>query len=164
MGALSKLEIYGIAIALLAIAIFAGGAYEHHVGYVAGQKNIQTKFDAFVNDTKAAGLQAQKDNLEKERLYATQITTANVERSDALKRLSVTQANSNRRASADNPSAAAGSKAVCISSDAYNSAFQQFGKQLDGFIQDARKLIGEGDAAQIDAQTLLKAWPSAKSP
>lgn len=158
---MSKLEIYGIIAVVLGLAI--AGAYfkGHHAGYVEGAHEVQVKFDQFVNDTKEAGLKAQQDNLDKEKLYATNIATANAGRTDALQRLQLAQAaaNSSRRASANNPTASSASGNVCFSAAAYNAAFKQFGADLDRFIQDARGFAAEGDRAAIDASALIKAWP-----
>lgn len=162
MGSLSKLEVYGIGLLLIVLAAGAFGFYEHHQGYLTGKLEVQTKFDAFVNETKAAGLKQQQDNLDKEKTYAAQIATANTGRADALQRLQLAQQaaeRAGRRAASNNPAAAAGRSKVCFTAAGYNAAFKQFGADLDRFIQNARGFAVEGDAAQIDATTLIRAWP-----
>lgn len=159
---MTRLEIYGIIALVLALAIGGAYAYGHHGGYVEGSHDVQVKFDAFVNDTKAAGLKAQQDNLDKEKLYATNIANANAGRATALSELQRVQAaaSAGRRASSSNPAAPAGSSYVCIESKSYNAAFQQFGKRLDEFLPAVRGLAVEGDKAQIDAQSMIRAWPT----
>lgn len=158
---MSKIELYGIGLFVMALAFASAYALGHHRGYVEGEQVVQVKFDKFVNDTTAAGLKAQQDNLDKEKTYATNIANATAGRAYALGELQRLQAaaSAGRRASTNNPSAAAGSKQVCIDSAAYNAAFQQFGSKLDGFIQAARGLAVEGDSAQIDAKSVIDAWP-----
>lgn len=161
MNPISRIEIYAIIAAVLGLAIFGAYFTGHHRGYVEGEQVVQVKFDKFVNDTTAAGLKAQQDNLDKEKLYATNIANATAGRAYALGELQRLQAaaSAGRRASTSNPRAAAGSKQVCIDSAAYNAAFQQFGSKLDGFIQAARGFAIEGDSAQIDAKSVIDAWP-----
>lgn len=164
MFGISKLEAYGIVLVVLSL-LMAGAYFKgHHSGYVDGRQEEKVLFDAFVNETKAAGLKQQQDNLDKEKSYATNIANAHAGRDAALSELQRVQsaASAGRRASGSNPVAPAGSRQVCIDTSAYNAAFQQFGKQLDGFLQTTRGLAVEGDAAQIDAQSMIRAWPTDK--
>lgn len=163
MFPLSKPEIYGIALLALGIAASAAGAYFHHQGYIDGRKDVQVQFDAYRNEVNAASLSAEKEKTRMEKIYEDRVASADAGRNSALAGLRAAQAaaSSGRSASASNPVAPSGSKQVCFDAPAYTAAFQQFGKQLDGFIQGARGLIVEGDSAQIDAQTILNAWPKA---
>lgn len=158
---LTKLEIYGAIALVLMLAAGAAGLYERHEGRVEGRAEVQVKFDSFVNETKAAGLEAEQDKLAKEKENAEKVIAAITTRNDALARLQSAQAAASaaRRAMSRNPAAPAGSNQVCFSSAAYNAAFQQFGPGLDRFIQSTSGFVVEGDGATIDAKTLIQAWP-----
>jgi len=112
----------------------------------------------FLSDTKIAGLQAIADNKQKELDNAKRIADADDARDAALSKLRQSTY-SGRRASTENPAAPAGSSKVCYDSKQFDAAFRQFGADLDQFISDARAIVVEGDAANIDAESLIESWP-----
>lgn len=63
MGAITKLEAYGIGLIVIALAAAAFGFYEHHKGYLAGKKEVQIEFDKFKNEVTQAGLKAEQDRI-----------------------------------------------------------------------------------------------------
>lgn len=65
MLGVSKFEVYGIAIVVLGLLMTGAYFTGNHRGYIEGEQVVQVKFDAFVNDTKAAGLKAVADELAK---------------------------------------------------------------------------------------------------
>lgn len=114
-------------------------------------------FETFKIQVKTLGEQAERDAKLKEKGYADSIKIAVSSRADALKRLRDLSARSSPMP--NNPTAPAGSDEICISSGAYNAAFQKFGADLAGFIQGTRGLAIQGDEAQIDAKALFDGWP-----
>jgi hypothetical protein len=152
----TKLEIYGIAFVVLALALAAGGFYEHHQGYLAGKKEVQAEFDAFKNEVKAAGLKAEQDKLAKEKQDAEKITAAVASRDAALNSLRIAAA---RPRGGFVPSAAPGAAdggRICYDRQALDAALRRLDSGVSG-------LITEGDGQVINALSLLRAWPSGGS-
>ena len=160
---MTKLEIYGIILLVVALSAGAFGLYERHEGRVEGRAEVQIKFDAFVNEVKAAGLKAETDKLAKEKADAKRIDDAVATRNDALNRLRVAQASARTRIVSGGPTAPAGSSQVCFNSAGYNAAFQQFGAGLNRFLQATAGYAYEGDSAGLDTKALIQAWPSVKT-
>jgi hypothetical protein len=157
---LPKLELYGIVFLILSLGAAAAGLYERHEGRVEGRKEVQDKWDQETAQLKAAAADAKITQLEREKGYVTQVSLAVSARDAALAGLRAAQASAaSRTASGSNPQAPAGSSYVCYDAPAFNAAFQQFGRQLDGFIQATRGIVAEGDAAAIDARSLIQGWP-----
>lgn len=123
---------------------------------------LQAQFDSFKDKTAALGEQQKAANAIKEKADEEKLNAAVASRDDAMRKLQLAQAaaSASRRASSQNPAAPAGSRQVCFESAAYTAAFQQFGKQLDGFIQATRGLSVEGDVAAINAKSLIDSWPT----
>ena len=150
MPIISKFEIYGIILVIIALAM--GAAY--YKGHKAGADEVQQKFDLFTAQVKAEGEKAKADALQKEKDYATQITTATDARNAALSRLQLAQAaaNSSRNRVSLTPAPAAGSTKICFEPVAFAAAIERYRQRVAG-------VVGTGDSAQIDAQTLIQAWP-----
>lgn len=121
----------------------------------------RTAFATFKAQVEANGKIAEAKAKEKEVRDAKQIQVAVAQRDVALGRLRDATSAASRRLS-DSPAAPAGSQNVYLESAAYTAAFREFREQLERSMAEAIRLAAEGDAAQIDAQTLLNAWPSPK--
>lgn len=117
----------------------------------------QHDFEVFRVQVETLGREAERKAHEKEKADAAKIQTAVSERDAALAKL---RSNSGSRRVSTNPAAPAGSSQVCFRSDAYSAAFSEFSGSLNRFLGEAYGLAIEGDAAQIDAQTLIKSWPA----
>lgn len=160
MNPITKLEIYA-AIGLMLVLAMLGAYFK---GKHDGGQIVQLKFDVFVSEVKAAGAKAEADKAIKEKADAEKITAAVAGRDVALARLRDAQASAASRRLPSNPAAPSGSNKVCFSSTAYNAAFKQFGDGLNKFLQSATGFAIEGDTAQLDAQTLVNAWPTQAIP
>lgn len=146
---LSKLEIYGII--LLVVALAMGAAY--YKGHQAGAAEVQTKFDLFTAQVNAAGEKARADALAKEKENADKIAGAVADRDNALAKLRIA---SSRPRGGFVPQPAAGSSdgdRICYSAKALDAAL----RKLDTGISS---LVTEGDGQVINSLTLLKSWPS----
>ena len=152
MNPISKLEIYGIALLLLGLAI--GAAYLK--GKHEGMAEIQAKFDLFTAQVKAEGEKAKADALQKEKDDAKRIADAVTERDVALQRMRSAQAAADaaRRAVPLTPAATAGSSLICFEQKALSAAVERYRGRVRG-------LVAVGDETAIDAAALIKAWPSA---
>ena len=150
MPIISKLEIYGIVLLLIVLAM--GAAY--YKGHVAGAAEVQQKYDLFVAQVNAAGEKARADALTKEKENETKIAAAVSSRDAALN--SLRQASARLAASRVPlvPAAAAGSNSQCFSPKALTAAVESYRAAVFG-------LVAEGERANIDAAALIKAWPSA---
>lgn len=155
----SKLEVYAIAGLIFILAV--AGAYfrGHHSGYEEGFEKEKVEFDKFVNETKAAGLKAEQDRIDKEKSYATQIATATSDRDAALQRMRVAEAAASaaRRAMPLTPAAANGSNLICFEQKALSAAVEQYRGRVRGLAQS-------GDETAVDARALIQAWPSQSKP
>jgi hypothetical protein len=112
---------------------------------------------AEIQNYKVAGELAKKEADRKDKLNADNIKTAVGERDDALAKLRAKSTHPSRVSGV--PAAPVGSSEVCFPTAVYNAAFAGFGQAIDRRLADANRDAIEGDAAQIDAQTLLKGWP-----
>ena len=152
MPIISKLEIYGIA--LLVIALAMGAAY--FKGKHEGMAEVQQKYDLFVAQVNAAGEKAKADALQKEKENDAKITAANTSRDSALARLRDAQASANagRRILSGIPTSASSPDKICFSRAKFESAFGTLNTDLQGLTQ-------RGDTAIIDNKAWLSSWPSA---
>jgi hypothetical protein len=148
---ITKLELYGIVALLMALACGAAYLKGHH----AGAQEVQEKFDLFTAQVRAEGEKAKADALQKEKDYATQITVAVTSRDDALKRMQLAEARANaaRRAMPLTPASTSAGGAICFDQKALSSAVEQYRGRVS-------HLVEQGDEAQLDAQTLVKSWPT----
>lgn len=148
MPIISKLEIYGVF--LLLIALGMGAAY--FKGKHEGMAEVQAKFDLFTAQVKAEGEKARADALAKEKTYADQINAANTGRDRALASLRVEQARP-RGGFVPIPAAGSGGDSkICYERAALDAAL----RKLDTGVS---QIVGSGDQAIIDAAALIKAWP-----
>lgn len=152
MFGISKLEAYGIGLVLLGL-LMAGAYFKgHHSGYVEGRQEVQTQFDAFKNEVKAAGLKAEQDKIAKEKEDAKRINDAVTARDSALASLRIAAA---RPRSGFVPPATSGTpdgSRVCYDRQALDAALRKLDSGVSG-------LVTEGDGQVINALSLLKAWP-----
>ena len=112
---------------------------------------------AFVAQVEANGKIAEAAAKLKEAQDAKQIKDALTQRDVALAKLRGHNSSGYRLPTA---AIAAGSGSqVCFGADAYHAAMGAFGKSLERFVDDAHGFAEQGDAAQIDAVTLIQAWP-----
>jgi len=111
--------------------------------------SVKEEYATFQADVRAKGELAEKERIRKEAEYAKSIKTAVSGRADALKRLR--DSTSSRRASLS-PIAPAGSDLLCFSATEFDRAIEHYRGRVRG-------VVTEGDAAQIDAKSLLEAWP-----
>lgn len=154
---MTRIEIYGIIALVLALALAIGGAYAygHHSGYVDGKQEVQVKFDAFVNETKAAGLKAEQDKIAKEKIDNEKIAAAVTSRDSAITSLRIAQARPRGGFVPNGSGSTADSRKVCYDRAALDAALRSLDTGVSG-------LLVEGDTQVINALTLLKAWPSAQ--
>ena len=122
---------------------------------------VKAQYEGFKQTTEANGKKAEAEAKLKETQNAQTISTAVTSRNDALERLRAVQAaaSSASRRLSGSPTAPAGSSQICLESAAYNAAFAKYRDRLGAGLEGIRRLVIEGDEAQIDAQTLFKAWP-----
>lgn len=146
---------------LLGIALAIAMAAVHH--YRSELNVTEAQFGAFKAQVEAVGKQAEAAAKLQEVANAAKISSAMSDRDAALARLRGVQANANRSFVPNNPAAPAGSRQVCFDSKAYSAAFERFGTGLDASLRRITGVAVEGDVAQLDAVTLLKAWPSTKA-
>lgn len=152
MPILSKLEVYGIVLLIIALAMGAAYFKGHH----AGAQEVQQKFDLFTAQVNAAGEKARADAAIKEKNDEAKITAANTSRDAALARLRDAQASANagRRILSGIPAASGSPDKICFSRAKFESAFGTLNTDLQGLTQ-------RGDTAIIDNKAWLNSWPSA---
>lgn len=153
MFPIDRFDMQAIGWIVLALALAAGAFELHHRGYVEGRQEVQTKFDAFVAETKAVAAQAEADKVKKEAEYAKNLDAANRGRDSALASLRVEQA---RPRGGFVPIPAAGSGAdsrVCFDAGALDAAL----RKLDSGVS---AIVGQGDTALINAKALIAGWPA----
>ena len=131
--------------------------------YRSELKVTEAQFESFKDKTAALGEAAKAAKVLKETQDAKQIADAVVARDDALAKLRQSAGAGSRRLSSA-PAAPAGSNQICFGAAAYTAAFAEFGKSLGRFMAETNGLAIEGDAAQIDAKSLIQAWPKPKTP
>lgn len=127
------------------------------ISYVKGCTDERVKSVAFKAQVEALGKEAEKRKVEKEAQDAKQIKDALSERDAALVKL---RQRPSPRSLPSNTAPASASGYVCLPTATYNSAMGEFRKSLERGMADARGNAEQGDAAQIDAEALLSAWPS----
>jgi hypothetical protein len=139
----------------LLLSSWGWGLYQKHEGRVEGRQEVQTKFDAFVNETKAAGLKAEADKLAKEKADNEKINSAVVARDVALARLQSAQAanSAGRRVLSGIPTSPGSPDKICFSRARFESAFGTLNTDLQGIAQ-------RGDTAIIDNKAWLNSWPT----
>ena len=120
-------------------------------------QSCKTEAAAFKANVEALGKLAEAEKLKKEAQDAKQIQDALTQRDVALRRLS--SVNARRSPVSDNSAGAAAGSTVCIPTTAYNSAMGEFGKSLERFLAETGRYAQVGDEAQIDAVSLIQAWP-----
>lgn len=120
----------------------------------AREKAVQASFDSFVAQTKAIGEVAAKQAKETEAKYAKQAQSAIASRDDALRRLRESATSSGRDRVPITPASAPGDSQICFEPAGFAAAVEGFRGRVQG-------IVTEGQAAQIDAQALLGAWPGA---
>ena len=125
----------------------------------ADLKVCKAGFSEFKSTVEANGKRAQAEAKLKEATNAQAISGALTERDAALVRLRDSQKRSASRRLSSGPAAPAGSDQICISSTAYNAAFQRFRERLVSSLDGLGSLAVEGDEAQLDAKALIEAWP-----
>ena len=137
------------------LALTASTAYYRHS---AGQEHdkrikIESEYQTFTDKVEAAGRLAEAKKLESEARYAKSINSALGSRDAALRRLrEQAEANSGRGIVPLTPAPAQGSDRICFSPPEFAAAVAEF----RGRIQEIART---GEAAQIDAKTLLESWP-----
>ena len=146
---------YAVAALGVALAVMYGFL---HIAR-ADLRTCNAEFTAFKQTVEANGKRAQAEAKLKETQNAQAISGALTERDAALGRLRDSQKRSASRRVSKAPAAPAGSDQVCIGSAAYNAAFQRFRERLVSNLDGLGALAVEGDEAQLDAQTLIQAWP-----
>jgi hypothetical protein len=140
--------------AVLALAGALGAAWIEHRSAVKWEGRYEAEKAAgaaFRAQVAAAGEQATKKAKETEAGYAKQVKTAVAARDDALKRL---RESANRPIGGfvppDTRPASAGG--ICYDPSALDAAIRQFATGVQG-------IVAQGDAASLDAQALIQAWP-----
>ena len=141
---------------LLAYGALAAGAVILVMGIalkVQGSRlqSCKDEYAAFVANVKAQGELAKAQAIKKEAQDAKQIQDAVSQRDLALKRLRQS-ANTPSRNLPLVPAAAKGSDTICFGAKALNAAVERYRG-------DVRQLAESGDEAQLDAVTLIQAWP-----
>ena len=152
----------GFASPLLIVGIVAGVLA---LGLAIQTKRVESckaKAAAFVAQVKANGEAAKAKAEAKEKEDAKRVTDAVSERDTALKRLR--QSNTTSRQLSRTASAPKGSSEICIGTPAYNAAMERYRGRIQRGMDGTSGLATEGDAAQIDAQALVKAWPLQMTP
>ena len=125
-------------------------------GYIWHCERQKEQFAVFKAQVEVLGKQAKAAAEKKDKDNAKQIKDALASRDVALSRL-----RSHTRSSpvSDNSAPASAGATICLPTATYNSAMGEFGKRLERFMADTGGYSQEGDAAQIDAQSLLQSWP-----
>lgn len=147
----------GLVIALAIASVGCLAAIKWATHEAANAAKIKGQYDAFVANVKAVGDEQERKSKEKDAANAKQIKDAVTERDVALTKLR--QSNTRRRELSDAATATAGSGQVCFPTPTYNASVKRYRERLDRGLGGIQPLAIEGDAAQIDAQTLLKGWP-----
>lgn len=144
----------GIVVVILSLTV---GVHHYRSEYV----RVSSEYDGYKKVVEAQGKQAIAESKLQETKNETKIELATRSRDDALKQLRIAQAAANAagRRMPEAPRAPAGSKTVCFDADKYNTAFSKYRERLTGSMEGLRGLAIEGDRAQIDAKSLLEAWP-----
>ena len=147
--------------------VFLYGQYWHHETKAVRKDLavVQAEYDGFKSKVEALGAQAKENAEKQEKANEDRIRDAKSGRDAALNQLQLAQAraaSAGSRGVSNNPVAPAGRSEICISSPAYNAAFQQFGADLTRFLQETGGYAYEGDSANIDASALIQAWPITK--
>lgn len=134
-----------VLILVIAISLFAGGAFWMH-------NRDQVKFVTFQTQINVLAEQAKAETALKEAQYAKAIQDATLSRDAALGRVRELQAAASRNRMSVTPQASAGTDKVCFARSKLDGAIQSF-------LTDIQGLIATGDSALIDNQAWLKAWP-----
>jgi len=113
-------------------------------------KAVKAEYAQYQAGVKAQGELAIKANKAKEAQYAKNIKSAVAGRDAALKRLRDSAGSS---AAPISPKPPAGSDQLCFDPPAFAAAVEAFRSGVQG-------IVTEGDAAQIDAESLVQAWPN----
>jgi hypothetical protein len=160
---ITSIKAYGLLAGLL-VVLALGIAVKVQTSRLHGAQahlvSLQADYDLFVAKVKKEGDLALAEAAKKEKGYADQITVATSARDAALLKLRQSAANPGRGPLSPSPSPAPGSKQVCLDPTAYAAALAGYRERLATILGRIDQLAPEGDAAQIDAQTLLKAWPA----
>jgi len=119
----------------------------YHGEYVQAEQNLAV----FVRTTEAVGKQAAANNRRREDEWKKKATNAWISRDDARRRLRDAEDSSRSRPPLT-PRLAAGAAEICFEPTVFAGAIERFRAGVRG-------LVREGDAAQIDAASLLEAWP-----
>lgn len=130
--------------------LFLWGEYWHHEA-----KDIKKDFAVYQAQAEANAANQKALELEKEKSRAKTIADAAADRDAALDRMRVAQAQAAKQRGAFLPAApSTGQKddRVCFDRTALESAIRKFD-------QDVQGIVGQGDTAIINGQTLLKSWP-----
>lgn len=117
----------------------------------ADLKVTEAQFESFKDKTAALGEQAKAHKIEKEANDAKAIQSALGERDAAIKRMRDYIASRSRVPLT--PASPGGGDKICFSQKALSAAVERYRAGVRGIIE-------QGDAAQIDAQTLVNGWPS----
>lgn len=126
-------------------------------GYIWHCEREKTQFAVFKANVEILGKKAKEDADKKEKADAKKIKDAVSERDAALKRLRERPHRSDLSAA---PVAPTSSGSVCFPTSAYNAALGRYRERLERGLGGIQSIATEGDAAQIDAQSLIRAWPS----
>lgn len=125
---------------------------------------IKADYTTFVTKTRIAGEQAVLEAKQKEQENATRVSSAMSDRDAALAKLAAERLR--KRASGSSggkvplaSAPSAGSSKVCPDSGALASAMASYRGRLTEILGRIGELSATSDAAQIDAEALLKAWP-----
>lgn len=111
----------------------------------------RANFRAFKSEVSAAGEKAKAEKLTREKGWEDEIKNSNSQRDAALASLRDSE-RSRRSRVPITPAATDGGDKICFSQKALSAAVERYRGRILG-------LVAEGDAAQIDAQALIRAWP-----
>ena len=118
---------------------------------------VKAEYATFKAQVEVLGKQAAIKAKEKETTDAKAIQTALGERDAALNKL---RDNARSRDLSASAAAPAGSSQVSFSAPAYDAAVERYRGRLAASVGRIAGLATEGDAVAIDAEALIKAWPS----
>lgn len=138
-----------IALLMASTAYYKHDAKSEHTERV----KVAAEYEQFTVGVKLAGDKATLEAKRKDAENAKTIQSAVAGRADALKRLrDSVQGNSSGRPLSLTPAVAAGTSEICFEPTAFAAAVEQYRRSV-------RRIVEQGDEAQIDAQALIQGWP-----
>ena len=118
--------------------------------YKTGMERTQRHYDGYKAEVRILGEIAEKAAKQKEAEYEQKIKLSMSNRLASYKRV---REQSRERPVSITPAIAPGSEQICFDPPAFDAAIEQYRERV-------RRLVEQGDEAQIDAETLINAWPN----